>query len=158
MDSHFTQQPYDPDQQSAPRSRFPIGALAWIPLSLMFGAGMVFAARYGYERATAELDIRQDPAAANETMSSPFTFDPGEEPLVLATEQKALRHHLMAPPGSVGSGTLIESNPLRLRIIERDLDLVRVIIVKGRLEGQRFWAKADRLLASPDPNGTGLKD
>lgn len=147
MSNHFTQQPYDPETETAPRPRFPISALAWIPLSLLFGAGIVFAGFYGADRATEELEARRDPAASNETMSSPFTFDPGDEPLVLAAEQKALRHHLLAPPGSTGSGTVVEPNPLRMRIVERDSDLVRVIITEGRFEGQRFWAKADRVLA-----------
>ncbi|MFT4550489.1 MAG: hypothetical protein ACI8XO_001773 [Verrucomicrobiales bacterium] len=146
MPSQFSQQPYDPDHEPEVRSRFPVSAIAWIPLSLLFAAGIWFAANYGHELATEELDTLQHPASTNETMSSPFTFDPSDEPIVLATVQKALRDHLSAPPGSIGSGTIVESKPLRLRIVERDQDLVNVVVVEGRFEGQRFWTKADRIL------------
>ena len=154
MPSHFSQQHLDPSHEPEARPRFPVSAAMWIPLSLMFGAGMLFAAKFGHERATAELERRANPAAANETMSAPFLFDPGDEPIVLAAEQKALRDHLSAPPGSEGSGTVIVSEPIRVRLVTRELDLVRLLVVDGPLGGQRFWAKGNRLLAQKDASKT----
>jgi hypothetical protein len=146
MSSHFKQQHYDPEVESRPPPKVPLSAVAWIPVSLAILAGIYFAARFGHERAMEELEARQNPTAANETMSAPFLFDPGDEPIVLAIEQKSLRDHLSAPPGSVGSGPLVESKPLRMRILARDLGLVRVMVVEGKLEGERYWTKADRLV------------
>lgn len=155
----FSQRPA-PDEVPKPQPRIPLSALIWFPLTIAIGFGIVQAARFGYRRASDELSARPNPAAANETLSAPFLIDPGDEPLIFARGQKALRDHLSAPPGSTGSGTLVESNPVRLRIIERDLDLARVVIVEGHHQGERYWTKADRLTEarareearSKDPN------
>ncbi len=148
MPAHFTQQPHDPEHEPEVRSRFPISAMIWIPLGLVFAVGVVMAAKFGYEKAIRELSARPNPAAVNETLSEPFDFDPGDDPIVFAAEQKALRDHLSAPPGSSGSGTLVVSEPMRLRIVTRDGEFVRVIVIGGSLEDQRFWARGERLLAA----------
>ena len=123
-----------------------------MPLTFLFGAGIVYAAKFGYDRASSELLAIPNPTAGNETFSEPFLFDPGDDPIVLAIEKAALRNQLSIPPGSEGSGTTVVSAPMLLRIIERDLGLARVIVIGGDLDGRRFWARADRLNAAKRGN------
>jgi len=141
----FTQHHLDPDHDPKPQPRFPLSAIIWLPLALLFGAGIVYSARYGYEKATTELGAMADPAAGNETFSKPFVIDPGDDPMLLAEDKEALRDQQSHPPGSEGSGTAIVSDPIQLRIIERDFDLARVIVIGGDLDGRRLWARAYRL-------------
>jgi hypothetical protein len=145
MPTTFSQQHHDPEFEPKLQSRFPISAAIWIPLAAMFACGIVYSARFGYERATAELGALPDPAAANETLSRPFLMDPGDDPVVLAVGKQALRDPLAAPPGSAESDTVIISEPLTLRISERDSDIVRVIVIGGEHGGRRFWMRAERL-------------
>ena len=146
MPAHFTQQPHDPEHQPEVRPRFPLGAMLWIPLSIVLAAGVVAAAKFGHEKALGELARLPNPAAGNETLSEPFVFDPGEDPIVFADGQQALRDHLSSPPGSRGSGTLVISDPMRLRIVTRDGEFARVLVIEGQFEGQRFWTRSERLL------------
>ena len=148
MPTTFSQNHHDPEQEPKAPPRIPLSSIIWFPLSLLIGAGIVFAAKFGHERAAAELETIPNPTSGNETLSDPFVFDPGDDPLVLALEQNAIRDHLSAPPGSPGSGTVVESEPLLLRIVQREGNLALVLVVEGRLENQRFWAKAERLLAA----------
>lgn len=150
MQPTFSQQPLDPSYQARPPSRLPISAALWIPLAVLFAVGIVYAAKLGYERATRELDALADPAAQNETQSEPFLLDPGDEPIALAAEKPERPDQPAPPPGSEGSGTIIVAEPIRFRIIERDADLnlARVVVVGGSLDGQRFWTRADRLIAA----------
>jgi hypothetical protein len=148
MPTTFTQQPHDPERPNPPRARLSISAIAWLPLSILFGFGLVHAAKFGHRRAIAELDVQAHPGAGNETRSAAFLFDPGDEPILLALEPQSLRDHLAAPPGAEGSATIIASEPVRLRIVERDLELVRVMVVDGPRQGGRYWTKAERLLVS----------
>ena len=150
MQPTFSQQPLDPSYQARPPSRLPISAALSIPLAILFAGGIVYAAKFGYERATRELDALADPAAQNETQSEPFLLDPGDEPIALAAEKQELHGQPSPPPGAEGSGTIIVVEPMRFRIIERDADrdLARVVVIGGSLDGQRFWTRADRLIAA----------
>ena len=135
-----------------------IAGLVWLPVSIAFGFSLVHAAKFGHRRAITELAAQANPGAGNETRSAPFLFDPGDEPILLAIEPQSLRDHLAAPPGADGSGTIIEYDPVRLRIVERDLELVRVIVVDGEREGERYWTKAERLLAVKRDGATPERD
>jgi len=134
------------DMDRRPKPEFPIGAILWVPLAIMFAGGMVLAAKIGYDRATTELEQRPNPASENESNSSAFLVDPGEEPLVFASKQKPLRDHLLSPPGSINSETVLIDKPVRLRLLRRDQDLAYVIVVEGRYQGMSFWTKKDRVL------------
>ena len=147
MPSNFTQHPHDPEP------RFSVGEILALPIAILFGICIVYAAKFGHRRASDLLDVQSNPAAANESPSATFVFDPGEEPIVFALELESLRDRFSAPPGSVGSGTVVESKPVLLRITERDGEFVRVIVDDGLRKGERYWTKDARLLEAKRDGG-----
>ena len=150
MAAYFTQRPHDPGEDHPVQPRIPASVMLWVPLTLVFGLGIFYAGEFGYQRASEQLEMDPNPAAANETRSEPFIFDPGEEPIVFAMTRQALRNKVPAAPGSSGSRTVVIAEPIELRIVERDGDLARVLVVGGERADQYYWAKARRLLESKD--------
>ena len=145
MPTHFTQQPHDPEREPAVRPLYPVSAILWIPLALLFGAGMVVASKFGHERALEELDAVPSLGAANESGSAEFMIAPGDDPLVLAADPNSLRDHLSIPPGAPGSETLLVSKPVQAKVVSRDAELVQIEITSGELTGQRLWISKNRL-------------
>ena len=145
MQPHFTQQPHDPDLEQEPRPRFPVSAMLWIPLALLFGAGMVAAGKFGHDRATAELNASPNPKSGNEAILAEIIIDPGGDPMVLAFDRKSLEEQPDLPPGSEGSRTFVISNLIRAKVIERDGKLALIQIGAGKLKGQRLWIRESRL-------------
>ena len=145
MQPHFTQQPHDPDLEPQVSPRFQLSAILWFPVALVFGAGIIAAASYGHDRATAELASIENPTGANRKTTAEIMIDPGDDPMVLAFERESLENHPAHAPGSEGSNTFIVPDMIRAKVIERDGRIVLIEVRSGKLKGQRLWIRTSRL-------------